>query len=225
MNPAEFLSVLHARHCQRAFLGRAVAREILEAVLAAAGQAPSSKNTQPWRVDVLAGEARDALSTALCAAYDAEEKPAADYEYSLLPSPAEWKDRARACGYALFDLKGIGREDHDARRAHGRENFVFFGARVVLIFHLPRGAERGNFMDMGMFMQNVMLGLVAHGLGSCPQFSVAGYPDVVRESLGLPEDRWIVAGMSVGWPDTAAAVNTFVPERLSLEEFVDWHGC
>ena len=80
-------------------------------------------------------------------------------------------------------------------------------------------------MDMGMFMQNVMLGLVAHGLGSCPQFSVAGYPDVVRESLGLPEDRWIVAGMSVGWPDTAAAVNTFVPERLSLEEFVDWHGC
>ena len=136
MNPAEFLSVLHARHCQRAFLERAEPREMLEDVLSAAGQAPSSKNTQPWRVEVLAGDRRDALSTALCAAYDAGEKPAADYGYSRLPSPTEWKDRARACGYALFDLKGIGREDYEARRAHGRENFVFFSAPVVMVFHL-----------------------------------------------------------------------------------------
>ena len=198
---------------------------MLEDVLSAAGQAPSSKNTQPWRVEVLAGDRRDALSTALCAAYDAGEKPAADYGYSRLPSPTEWKDRARACGYALFDLKGIGREDYEARRAHGRENFVFFGAPLVMIFHLPAGSERGNFLDMGMFMQNVMLGLVAHGLGSCPQFSVAGYAGVVRESLGLDADRWIVAGMSIGWPDDSAVVNTFVPERLALEDFVTWHGC
>lgn len=225
MNPAEFLSVMHRRHCQRAFLDKAVPRKILEVVLAAAGQAPSSKNTQPWRVEVLAGTARDGLSAALCAAYDAEEKPAADYEYSLLPSPAEWKDRARTCGYALFDLKGIGREDYDARREHGRENFIFFGAPVAMIFHLPRGAERGNFLDTGMFMQNVMLGLVAHGLGSCPQFSVAGYAGVVRDSLGLTIDRWIVAGMAIGWPDGAARVNTFVPERLPLKDFVAWHGC
>ena len=77
-------------------------------------------------------------------------------------------------------------------------------------------------MDLGMFMQNVMLGLVAHGLGSCPQFSVAGYAEVVRGSLGLDADRWVVAGMSVGWPDGSAAVNTFVPERLALGEFVEW---
>ena len=55
-----------------------------------------------------------------------------------------------------------------------------------------------------MFMQNIMLGLMAHGLGSCPQFSVAGYADIVRESLGLGADRWVVAGMSVGWPEAAA---------------------
>ena len=222
MNPAEFLSVLYARHCQRAFLDEAVPRDILEAVLLAAGQAPSGKNSQPWKVTVAAGARRDALSEALCAAYDAGEKGKADYEYSLLPPPAEWMDRARACGYALFDLKGIEREDYEARKVHGRENLTFFGAAVVMIFHLPRGAERGNFLDLGMFMQNVMLGLTAHGLGSCPQFSVAGYAEVVRESLGLDADRWVVAGMSVGWPDGSAAVNTFVPERLALGEFVEW---
>jgi nitroreductase len=222
MNPADFLSLVHRRHCQRSFLAEAVPRNVLEGVLLAAGQAPSGKNTQPWRVVVASGTARDELSAALCAAHDAGEKPKPDYEYSLLPSPAEWKDRARACGYALFDLKGIGREDYEARKAHGRENFTFFGASVVMVFHLPRGAERGNFLDLGMFMQNVMLGLVAHGLGSCPQFSVAGYAEVVRETLGLGADRWVVAGMSVGWPDGAARVNTFVPERLALGEFVEW---
>ena len=142
MNPAEFLSVLYARHCQRAFLDEAVPRDILEAVLLAAGQAPSGKNSQPWKVTVAAGAGRDALNEALCAAYDAGEKGKADYEYSLLPPPAEWMDRARACGYALFDLKGIERKDYEARKAHGRENFFFFGAPVVMIFHLPRGGAR-----------------------------------------------------------------------------------
>jgi len=222
MNPAEFLSVLHARHCQRAFLDKTVERDVIESVLLAAGQAPSGKNSQPWKVTVVVGARRDALSDALCAAFDAGEKGKVDYEYSLLPHPAEWMDRARTCGYALFDLKGIERKDYEARKAHGRENFTFFGAPVAMVFHLPQGAERGNFLDVGMFMQSVMLGLTAHGLGSCPQFSVAGYADIVRKRLRLAEDRCIVVGMSVGWPDAEAKVNTFVPERLPLGDFAEW---
>jgi nitroreductase len=222
MDGSIVLGAISSRHCQRAFLGKPVPRQVLESVLAAAGQAPSGKNTQPWAVTVVGGVARDELSAELCSVYDAGEKPAPDYEYSLLPEPEEWKDRARACGFALFALKEIARDDVSARRAHGRENFTFFGAPLQLIFHLPADAARGNFLDTGMFMQNLMLGLTAHGLGSCPQFSVAGYPDVVRRVLGLAEDRWIISGMSVGWPVPAAPVNTFVPERLPLEDFVDW---
>ena len=222
MNPAEFLSVLRARHCQRAFTSEPVSRETLEDILLTAGQASSGKNTQPWRVTVVSGAKREELSTALCAAYDAGEKPEPDYEYSLQPEPEEWRERARACGYSLFELKGIAREDVEARKAHGRENFEFFGAPVHMIFHLPTGSERGNFLDVGMFMQNVMLGLTASDLGSCPQFSVAGYANIVRSTLGLPSSRWVVSGLSLGWPDPAAKVNTFVPERLPLKDFVSW---
>jgi nitroreductase len=223
MNPAEFLSVLRSRHCQRAFTSESVPQETLEDILLTAGQAPSSKNTQPWRVAVVSGDKRDNLSKALCAAYDAGEKPKSDYEYSLQPEPEEWRARARACGYSLFQLKGIERKDVEARKAHGRENFTFFGAPVQMIFHLPAGAERGNFLDVGMFMQNVMLGLTAHGLGSCPQFSVAAYADIIRQTLVLPPDRWIVSGLALGWPDPDSKVNTFVPERLPLPDFVDWY--
>ena len=222
MNPAEFLSLLRSRHCQRAFTSEPVSRETLQDILLAAGQAPAGKNTQPWRVTVVSGAKRDDLSKALCAAYDAGEKPLPDYEYSLQPDPEEWRERARACGYSLFELKGIARRDLAARNAHGRENFTFFDAPVQMIFHLPAGSERGNFLDVGMFMQNVMLGLTAHGLGSCPQFSVAGYAAIIRQTLELAPDRWIVSGLSLGWPDPASKVNTFVPERLPLKDFVSW---
>ena len=222
MNPAEFLSLLRARHCQRAFTSEPVSREMLEDILLNAGQAPSGKNTQPWRVTVVSGAKRDDLSKALCAAFDAGEKPLPDYEYSLQPEPEEWRERARACGYSLFELKGIARRDLAARNAHGRENFTFFDAPVQIIFHLPAGSERGNFLDVGMFMQNVMLGLTAHGLGSCPQFSIAGYAAIVRRILELAPDRWIVSGLSLGWPDSAAKVNKFVPDRLPLKDFVSW---
>ena len=122
----------------------------------------------------------------------------------------------------MFELKGIARDDVPARKAHGRENFTFFGAPIHMILHLPAGAERGNFLDAGMFLQNLMHALTVQGLGSCPQYSVAGYADVIRATLGLPADRWSVCGLSIGDPDPAAVVNAFVPERLSLVDFVDW---
>ncbi|MEE2812977.1 MAG: nitroreductase [Verrucomicrobiota bacterium] len=222
MNPAEFLSVIYARHCQRAFTSEAVPRELLETILLAAGQAPSGKNTQPWHVTVVTGGKRDELSSALCEAYDEGQKPKPDYDYSLMPGPDQWLARARNCGYSLFELKGIARDDIPARKAHGRENFEFFGAPVHMIFHLPAESERGNFLDLGMFMQNVMLGITAHGFGGCPQFSIAGYADIVRSTLGLGPDRWIVSGLSLGYADPHAKVNTFVPERLPLKDFVSW---
>jgi nitroreductase len=102
---------------------------------------------------------------------------------------------------ATFTHHEIDRDDEQARRNHRRRNFQFFDAPVELIFHLPRNAEAGNFLDMGCFMQNVILGLVAHGLGNCPQFSVASYSAIVHEHLQWSEKRTIVAGMAVGYYD------------------------
>ena len=90
-----------------------------------------------------------------------------------------------------------------------------------MIFHLPMESERGNFLDIGLFMQNVMLGLVVEGLGSCPQFSICSYSDTIRQVLGL-NNRMIVCGMAVGIPDESAKVNTFIPERLSVNKYTQW---
>lgn len=217
----EMLKLIQKRHCQRAFLPESVPRSVLSEILLAAAHAPSSKNTQPWQVAVLMGAKVSAFSDFLCQLFDADTPQEADYLYTPEPWPEGFLDRARACGYGLFALKGIERKDFEKRRAHDRENFELFGSPAYLIFHLPAESVAGQFLDLGFFMQNVMLGLSAHGMGSCPQFSVAGYPDAIREFLGLGK-RLIVAGMAVGYPDPAALVNTYVPERLPEEAYVQW---
>lgn len=219
----DFLSIITARHCKRAFLDRPVPRETLEEVLRAAAHAPSTRNGQPWAVAVLLGEARAALSRRLCELFDADAPTKLDYESRPAELPAVHQERAALASAGVHEAKGIARDDKAGRRSHLRDNFLFYGAPVALIFHLPSNAAPGTFLEMGFFLQNVMLGLVARGLGSCPQASVAGYADALRESLGLGPHRLIVCGMSVGYPDESAPVNRFAPERAPLSDFTQWH--
>jgi nitroreductase len=217
-----FIALARARHAKRAFLATPVPRPLLEEILESAAHAPSSRNTQPWQVAVLTGESKAALSRRLCDEYDRGVPSAADFLNNPARLEGVYAERARAVGAATLAVKGIDRGDEAARHAHIRENFEFFNAPVEMIFHLPGDAVPGSFLALGCFLQNVMLGLVAAGLGSCPQYSVAGYGATIREHLGLPDEQIVVCGLAVGWVDPAAPINTLIPERALLEEYVRW---
>jgi nitroreductase len=218
----DLLSVITARHCKRAYLDRAVPQALLREVLAAAAHAPSTRNAQPWEVVVLSGAARMRLADRLCAAFDGDEPVRPDYVNRRPTTDPYEQERAERAGRGLLEARGIDRHDQQARRANLRANFQFHGAPVVMILHLPADAVPGTFLEMGFFLQNIMLGLVACGLGSCPQFSVAGYSDCVRSELGMGADRLIVCSLAVGYPDPQAPVNAFAPERAGLAEYTRW---
>jgi nitroreductase len=217
------LSVIARRHCKRAFLDRPVPREILERVLSAAGHAPSPRNTQFWQVAVMTGEARAEISERLRRAADSAERYEPDYSNRPVPMGALPEQRAFAWGAAYYGAMGIARDDKAGRREVERRNLRFYDAPVAMVFHLPAAAVAGTFLEMGFFVQNVMLGLVASGLGSCPQYSVARYGDVLRDALGLGADRLIVCTLCVGYVDETAPINAFHPERAPLEEYTQWH--
>lgn len=218
------LEAIGARHCKRAFLPRPVPREIIREVLTTASNAPSSKNGQPWKVTVLTGATRDRLSRAICEKFDRGETQTPDYRYGQDPISQFFKARARQVGYALYDLKEIERSDREARRAHQRENYTFFNAPAELIFHLPAGAGHGNFLDLGFFMQNVMLGFIAQGIDTCPQASLTWYSATVRQVAGIAAGRIIVSAMAVGYADPAAPVNAFVPPRVPEKDYIEWRS-
>jgi nitroreductase len=218
----DVLSVITARHCKRAYLDRPVPEAVLREVLAAAAHAPSTRNAQPWEVVVLSGAARQRLADRLCAAFDADAPVRPDYVGRRpTPDPREL-ERAERAGRGLLEVRHIARDDQLARRANLRVNFQFHGAPVAMILHLPADAVAGTFLEMGCFLQNIMIGLVARGLGSCPQYSVAGYSDCIRAELGLGADRLIVCSLAVGYPDPQAPVNAFAPERAGLADYTRW---
>jgi nitroreductase len=212
-----------SRRSVRRFVARPVARETIEQILAVARHAPSSTNTQPWRVYALAGAARDRLCEAVTAAYDADDS-APEYSYY----PAQWFEpylgRRRKLGWDLYALLGIGRADKAAMHAQHRRNFLFFDAPVGLIFTIDRRLERGSLLDYGMFLQNIMVAARARGLDTCPQASWMEFPQVIARVLALPESEAVVCGMALGYADAMAPEGRLVPEREPTASFATLAG-
>jgi nitroreductase len=81
-----------------------------------------------------------------------------------------------------------------------------------------------SIFDMGLFAQNVVLAAHSFGLGSCLQASLADYPDAVRRFLGIPETKQLVIGISIGYADDEAKINTYRSVKLSPDEFAQQYA-
>lgn len=219
----EVLEAMRGRASTRAFLDRPVDRATVEAILDAARWAPSGTNTQPWQVVVVTDKTKRRLTEALIAARAASEPERPDYRYYPEKWEEPYRSRRLACGLALYRALGIGREDADRRIKAWNNNYSFFGAPVGLFFFLDRTLAQGSWVDMGMFLQNVMLAARAFDLATCPQAALAEYPDIVRRLLNVPDTRALVCGMSLGYPDTAAPVNNFRTAREPVANFTRWY--
>jgi nitroreductase len=215
-------TALTRRNSTRAFLDRPVSDEQIRAILDAARWAPSGVNTQPWQVAVVRGAGKQKLADALIAAR-AGAAPNPDYRYY----PEQWfdpfKERRKQCGLALYQALEIRREDTDKQRAAWDNNYRFFGAPVGLLLFLDRRLGQGSWIDMGMFMQSIMLAAQDQGLATCPQASLADYPDVVRGQLGIEDNLALLGGIALGYADPDAAVNRFRTEREPVENFTRWY--
>ncbi|MCO5108319.1 MAG: nitroreductase [Burkholderiaceae bacterium] len=216
-----------SRNSVRAYLGRPVPREVVEDILDVARRAPSGTNTQPWKVCVLAGEARRRLSRRILAAFDDPAQDAshvAEYRYYPLQWTSPYLERRRKVGWDLYGLLGIGRGDKARMHAQHARNFEFFGAPVGLIFSIDRALERGSWLDYGMFLQNVMVAARARGLDTCPQAAFAPYHRIIAEALELPANEMVVCGMSLGYADRSAPENLLRTEREPVAQFARFEG-
>lgn len=212
-----------SRRSIRAFLPTPIDLAVIEELLLLAGTAPSGSNVQPWNVHVVSGAARDRLSAALLAAHQADAPSTREYQYYPLTWRSPYVERRRATGWGLYNLLGIQKGDKQAMaRQHGR-NYEFFGAPVVLIFTIDNDLQTGSWLDYGMFLQNVMMAARAFGLHTCPQAAHTNYAQIVKEHLGIGDDKIVVCGISIGYADTRNPVNEFQPDRMSPDEFITHH--
>jgi nitroreductase len=210
--------VILARHSTRLFLrDKPVPRELVIEALELAIRAPSNSNIQPWRLVFNSGPARDRLVNALLEAAQKGEPQ--------VPSlPEEFHHFRSNLGALVYGSMGVPRHDADARRVAVLRNWEFFRAPLGAIVCMHRDLDYVDALGVGMFLQTFMLALTARGIGSCVQVSIAGYPDVIREQLGVAEDLRILCGLSIGYPDPDFPGNSLHTPRSSLEHnmvFVD----
>ncbi len=208
-----------SRRSIRRFLPDPVTRETVEHLLAIASRAPSGTNIQPWKVYVVAGETKAALSAAILEAYDGDEKFEREYNYYPLEFTETHLARRRKIGWDLYGLLGIEKGEKDKMHAQHRRNFMFFDAPVGLMFTIDRALQIGSWFDYGMFFQNIMVAARGVGLHTCPQAAFANYHAVIREQLGIPGDEVVICGMSLGTADADAIENTLLTEREPVDGF------
>ena len=210
------------RRSIRAYLPTPVPRQTIEEILAVASRAPSGTNTQPWKVYVLTGAARERLSARICAAHDdPAQRSQHTEEYAYYPT--EWRspyvDRRRKVGWDLYSLLGIAKTDKARMHSQHARNYTFFDAPVGLIFTIDRVMQQGSWLDYGMFLQSIMVAARARGLDTCPQAAFTQFHRLISEELQLPPDEMVVCGMALGHADPKAIENTLVTEREPVAGF------
>ncbi len=216
------IETIKQRHSTRAFLNKPVAPDLVIQLIDAARFAPSGCNTQPWDVAIVQGKTLTRLGNAIIQAREADLPENPDYAYY----PPQWREpyktRRAHCGLALYGAVGIGSQDKQARKEQWYANYHCFGAPVCLLCFIDRDLGKGAWMDYGMFIQNVLLAAMDLGLATCPQASLAEYPDIVRQTLAWPKEQDLLCGIALGYPDKSHAINQYRTEREPTEQFTTW---
>ena len=211
---------LATRKSVRAFRSDPVPRALVEDILTRAARAPSGGNLQPWHVYVAMGKAREEL-VARVMKLRAQYPMGTGGEYNIYPPNLfePYRTRRFKLGEMMYATMGIGREDKAGRIAAFGRNWEFFGAPVGFIFTMDRRMEFGQWVDLGLYMQSIMLLAREHGLDTCPQESWSQFQQSVRDFFAIPETEMVFCGMALGYCDDTAPVNSLVSERAPLSEF------
>ncbi len=219
----QFADALRARKSVRAFKADPVPREVVEAILEDAARSPSGTNIQPWKVHVVMGPARDRLIAEVLA--HRETRP--DDSVAEFPNRGKRKEpyttRMRTLGKAMYGLIGIPKGDEAAGWEQWGRNYKFFDAPVGLIVTIDKDLGSMSYIDLGIFLQSLMLSATSRGLSTCAQGAWNQFWSATRRVLEVPDDEYIVCGVSLGYEDTSAPVNTLVSEREPVAAFTTWH--
>jgi nitroreductase len=91
------------------------------------------------------------------------------------------------------------------------------------MFTIDRDLRLGSWLDLGMFMENIMIAARGAGLDTCPQAAFANYHEIIRRQLAIPEEQIVVCGMALGYEDKSEKANELVSPREPVAGFTTFH--
>ena len=209
----------------RAFTSELPNKNIITSIIERAKRAPSGGNLQPWRMWVVSGQPLEEFKKDI--AEKIKDNPMGEgTEYNIYPPNLKepYESRRREVGRSMYKVLNIPKEDKAGRMKQFMRNFEFFGAPIALFFAIDREMQEGQWSDLGMFIQSIMLLAREEGLHTAPQEAWAIWYKSVNKFLDIPEELMLFCGMGIGFADENDPINTFRSKREDIDDFADFIG-
>jgi len=220
----ELVAAIRGRRSIRKFKSQDVPQNILTEILEIARWSPSWGNTQPWDLYVLTGN-----TLAKFKEMNLKQTLAGASIASDVPMLTNWPDAMKArygeLGKVVLSAQGIKRDDKEARDKYYQDMVSVFDAPCLILACISRdNLVEYQMLDIGLITQTICLAAYDKGLGTCLLAAAARYSTEIRKIAAIPEDKKIVVGIAVGYPDPSFPLNNFERDRAKLNEFVHWMG-
>jgi F420 biosynthesis protein FbiB-like protein len=177
------LELIQSRRSLRRYRPEPVSRALIERLLLAANWSPSAHNRQPWRFVVLeSGHQKEALALAMAGRL--RQDLLADGAAAQHIEADTQRSYERLTAAPVIILMCLSMIDMDQYADHKRGQAEYLMA----------------VQSVAMAGQNLLLAAHEAGLGACWLCAPLFCPDVVAETLGLPQD-WQPQGLiTLGYP-------------------------
>ena len=218
----ELTAAIRGRRSIRKFEPRNVPKEVITDILETARWSPSWGNTQPWSLYVLTGKTLQKFKEMNLLQSMTGAPVASD-----VPMLERWPDAMKArygqLGKVVLSAQGIARDDKAGRERYYAGMVTACDAPCLILACISRdNLVEYQMLDLGLIAQSICLAAHDKGLGTCLLASTARFPAEIRKIAAIPDDKKIVVGIAMGYPDTSFALNQFQRERANLDEFVFW---
>jgi nitroreductase len=200
-----------------------VPQDILRQVIGLAIESPSASNAQPWELAVLTGNPLEELNRITV---DLWER-GAPVNPDVAPADlfGDYMRRRKEVGKQVFQLLGIQREDHAARKEWSRRALRFFDAPAGVIICTDASLERSRTdFDLGILTEALCLAAMCFDLGTCIDQQAISYPEAIQQVTGLAESKRITAAVCIGYPDWEFPANKLESSREPVDVVASWHG-
>jgi len=221
----DIIEAIHTRKSVRSFKSTPVPKDILIDILDTACRAPSSVNQQPWEFAVVSGDVLEKIKALNVEKLTTRVPAQRDYEVGDRPKDSIYRKRQVDLAIRLFELMEIPREDKEKRLEWLLRGFRFFDAPCAIFIYSDKClSEAGSVLDIGAIMQNICLAALKYDLGTCIENQGIQYSDMLREVIGIPEEKRIAVSIAIGYPDWDFPANALVTEREASENITLWLG-
>ncbi len=218
----ELVTAVRERRSIRKFQPTEVPRSLITEILHEARWSPSWGNTQSWEFYILTGTTLAKVKEMNIEKPIAGEAPSPDVQMPEI-WPELMKARYAELGKVLLTAIGIKREDQESRIKYLLDMVSLFGAPCLILACISRDIfVEYPMLDIGLITQSICLLAHDKGLGTCIMASAVRYPAAIKKIAMIPEDRRIIAGIALGYPEPNYPLNHIDRKRADITEFVHW---